>query len=88
MVGGKKVDDISGTNLAQSKQLAVIGRTNMAVFDALDDNLNTLHNNKKGGTFHKAVALAGGVANYNFDVYLDIFYLKFYKSPPLVPQSS
>jgi len=70
LVGGKKEDDISGTNITKNKGLAIIGRTNMAVFDALVDTLSAQTKNSR-----LTMALAGGVANYSFDVYLDIYYL-------------
>merc|ERR1719402_1038079 len=35
LVGGKKQDDISGTNMNRASQVDYIGRTNLAVFDEL-----------------------------------------------------
>ena len=67
LVGGMKRDSYLGTNIDPRDQVAFIGRSNFGLFQKLnqlifDDNC-------------KSVGLVGGVESYNFDDYLDIFYL-------------
>ena len=68
LVGGKKKDSFLGTNRRERDQVAFIGRTNFGLFD----KLNRLISEEAGG---RKIGLVGGAESYNFDDYLDIFYL-------------
>ena len=68
LVGGKKKDSFLGTNRKDRDQVAFIGRTNFGLFD----KLNRLICEEQSG---KKIGLVGGAESYNFDDYLDIFYL-------------
>eukprot|EP00092_Neocalanus_flemingeri_P015188 GFUD01016405.1.p1 GENE.GFUD01016405.1~~GFUD01016405.1.p1 ORF type:complete len:854 (+),score=279.75 GFUD01016405.1:80-2641(+) len=68
LVGGRKVDSFLGTNLDQKKQVAFIGRTNIGLFDKLNKLIFDGDNKKR-------IGLVGGLEGYNFEDYLDIYYL-------------
>ena len=68
LVGGKKKDSFLGTNRSERDQVAFIGRTNFGLFE----KLNKLISEEAG---RKTIGLVGGAESYNFDDYLDIFYL-------------
>jgi len=68
LVGGRKVDSFLATTLDQKKQVAFIGRTNLGIFDKLNKLIFE-------GDSKKRIGLIGGTESYNFDDYLDIFYL-------------
>ena len=68
LVGGKKKDSFLGTNRKDRDQVAFIGRTNFGLFDKLNRLICEEHSGKK-------IGLVGGAESYNFDDYLDIFYL-------------
>jgi len=68
LVGGRKVDSFLATALDQKKQVAFIGRTNLGIFDKLNKLIFEGDNKKR-------IGLIGGTESYNFDDYLDIFYL-------------
>jgi len=76
LVGGKKVDTISGDETKPPKQLALIGRTNLGLFDQLQ---KLLFKKLQKEEVKKRIGLVGGVDSYNFEDYLDIHRLKMGK---------
>ena len=68
LVGGKKSDSYLGGQSKTKDQVAYIGRTNFGLFEKLNKLL-------AGESAGKRVGLVGGAESYNFDDYLDVYYL-------------
>jgi len=67
LVGGKKTDTYLATKIEWKKQIALIGRTNLGIFETMNSLIF------KSGS--KKIGLVGGTESYNFEDYLDLYHL-------------